>query len=264
MDQQPLITNDGGIHPVVIGYKHRQCGCLWIILLLSGIAGIISFASSIVYTVGIADDDFDSDTSSYSYSSEESYSYTNNDSLIQAVLFICWGIATMWVQMEDRGDFVLLTYGPCRWLLCGMGKEKIYYRQIRDYQISKSCFYGFGIPCCTSIKLFNTCSCCCGDGGVCCGHKTVKLTIKERPQGEHAIDEDSDCCAERCCLRCCCGENGEYCGKGCCCQPICNPCDANFCMMNTIFVSTNDPDGFMRLLQEKVGEDRDGTTFVTI
>eukprot|EP01084_Bolivina_argentea_P004346 8270_1 len=138
-----------------------------------------------------------------------------------------------------------------------MGKEKIRYRDIHHVSVSRSCFYGFGIPCCTSIKLFNTCSCCCGDGAECCRHQTIKLTIKERPQGEGATDEDN-CFCEQCCLQCCCGDRGEYLGKGACFECCCNPCDANFCIMNTVFVSTNDADGVLQLLNDKRQNRNDG------
>ena len=228
-----------------------------------GLGGILSFIGAVTY-------DEDEDNGTDSTTEDSDYYYDEDDAyngIIYAILLFCWGLSTVWTQIEDRGDYLLITYGPCRWLLCGMGKEKVYYRNIRDYQISKSCFYGFGIPCCTSIKLFNTCSCCCGDANASfCGHKTVKLTIRERPQGLHAIDDNEDCCAEKCCLQCCYGDNGDYCGKGCCCQPCCNPCDANFCAMNTIFVSTNDVEGVMQLLNEKAGIDGDGNnvTYATI
>ena len=217
-----------------------------------GLGALGSFAGGVAYCDG--DYDTDSDTDSDSDYDCENYP---GQLLGYAICGILWGIATMWTQIEDRGDYLLLTYGPCRWLLCGMGKEKVYYRNIRDYQISKSCFYGFGLPSCSSIKLFNTCSCCCGDNGSLCGHKTIKLTIKERPQGLNAID-DSDCCCESCCLRLFYGDNGHYIGKGCCCQPVCNPCDANCCAMNTIFLSTNDVNGVLQLLTQKADGAADG------
>ena len=63
--------------------------------------------------------------------------------------------------------------------------------------------------------------------------------------------DDMDCCLEKCCLNSFYGENGKYIGKGCCFQPCCNPCNANCCMMNTIYVSTNDPRGLMNLLNTR-------------
>lgn len=181
--------------------------------------------------------------------------------IIYAVLLICWAFATLWTEIEDRGDHLLLTYGPCRFFLCGMGKEKIPYDLIMDFEISQTCSYGFGINC-NTVKLFNTCSCCSADAKLC-GHKTVRITIKERPQAMDAID-DNDCCLERCFLHCCCGERGKYIGKGCCCQPCFNPCNANCCMMNTIFVSTNDAPNLLRLLEEKTGRRNDEAKQVTV
>eukprot|EP01083_Nonionella_stella_P086915 241640_1 len=210
------------------GYKRRQCGCLWIIFIIAGLAGVASFFLFIF-----------------------NVSHNTEYDLIYCILLICWGLATVWVQIEDRGEHLLIQYGPCRWMLCGMGKEKIPYDRIRDFEETQTCAYGFGINC-NAIKLFNTCSCCCGDMGRCCGHSVIRITVQERPQGFGAVDAN-DCCWERCFLNCCCGDRGKYIGKGCCCQPCCNPCNANCCMLNTIFVSTNDPEGLMQLLREKTG-----------
>ena len=98
---------------------------------------------------------------------------------------------------------------------------------------------------------FNTCSCCCGHKALCCGHTTVRLTIKERSQGLYALDDGKHCFFEKCCLKYCCGEGGEYIGKCCCFQPCVNPCNANCCMINNIFMSTNDPQELINLLKEK-------------
>ena len=248
----------------VIGYKSRQCSCLWILLLLGGLyihlhisanhhkstyarSGIGEITSFVFYALDPFDTADDAADTNTSYNS-------SNGNIVGGIIFLFWVFATFWIQVEDRGDHLLLTFGPCRWCLCGTGKEKIPYKNIRDYQISKSCFYGFGLPCCTSIKLFNSCSIgCCGKSGRCCAHKTVKLTIKERVQADEA-EEGTDCCCEKLCFRCCCGERGRYIGKGCCFQPCCNPCDANCCMVNTLFISTNDPEGLMKLLDSKVGQ----------
>eukprot|EP00483_Globobulimina_turgida_P002202 UN02204 len=146
----------------------------------------------------------------------------------------------LWIQVEDRGDHLLLTTGPCRWAVCGCGKEKIPYRNIRDFGVTQTCFYGRGIHHCSSVKLFNQCSCCCGDNRArCCGHKTIRLTINERPQGLGAKDP-GDCCWEKCCLSCFCGENGSWIGRGCCFQSCFNPCNADCCAMNTVFISNHD------------------------
>eukprot|EP01084_Bolivina_argentea_P272703 464378_1 len=232
------------------GYTRQQCGCLWILFLIGGLLGLGSFFSF----MACAD-------SPQGIICNRVPVYIGTDSnIFYCILFICWGLATIWLKIEDRGEHLLIHYGPCRWMLCGMGKEKIPYDRIRDFEVTQTCSYGFGINC-NTVKLFNTCSCCCGELGRCCGHTVVRITVQERPQGYGAIDP-TDCCCERCFLNCCCGARGKYIGKCCCFQPCCNPCNANCCMMNTIFVSTNDPEGLLQLLREKTG--RDEADHVTI
>ena len=124
-----------------------------------------------------------------------------------------------------------------------MGKEKIKYENIKYYSITKTCAFGFGIICCTGLKLFSICSC-------CCGQKIIRLSIKERYQGLNAHDPD-DCCLESCCLKTCCGKQAESCGSGGCCQPCCNPCGANCCVFNTVNISTEDPEGLLNLLNQR-------------
>lgn len=172
------------------------------------------------------------------------------------VLISC---AQIWTQVEDKGDYLLVTYGPCRWILCGMGKEKIYYDNIHKYTETRSCMYGAGIPHCSGVKLFNTCSCCCR-GIRCCGHKIIRLTIDERMQAFDAFDMHYDCCWESLCFNTLCGKHAEYVGKGCCCQKCFNPCNNNCCAMNQVYISTNDMEGLMRLLDAKCS---DGSTVVT-
>ena len=58
---------------------------------------------------------------------------------------IILALATMWITVEDRGEHLLVAWGPCRCFLCGMGKEKIKYSDIRSYQISKTCWFGMGL-----------------------------------------------------------------------------------------------------------------------
>merc|ERR1719229_831425 len=242
MDGNKPLTTDSNYQygaEQIISYNRRQIGCIGILLL---IGGILSFFGGIAAVAA--------------------GSMENSQNIVQGIIMIIISLAMIWIRVEDRGDYLLSTTGPCRWALCGMGKEKIYYRNIKDYAVTQTCFYGFGIHSCSSVKLFNNCSCCCG-GGNYCGHKTVRLTIDERPQGLNAKDAD-DCCWESCCLSCCCGENGHYIGKGCCFQPCCNPCNANCCAMNTVFVSTNDPKGFIQLLNQKVRPDGPEVQYATI
>jgi len=218
-------------------YKRRQCGCQWVFLLLGGLCLIASFGAYVVLKVEGEDD------------IAASMAYTQWQ-LGNAIGAIAIALATLWVTVEDQGDHLVVAWGPCRCFLCGAGKEKIKYSNIRSYQISKTCWFGVGLL--GAVKLFNTCSCCCGEMASLCGQQTVQLTIKERPQALGADDGDNWCC-ENCCIRCCCGERGFYCGKGCCFQPCCNPCDVNCCAVSTIFISTNDANGLMQLLDQKVG-----------
>jgi len=235
----------------LVGYESKQCGCIGVLALIASIGYFAAGAALIgLLATGHDLDDSDLDSDSDSDGALGGYAYGIGDCIGYGIgLFLC-GMATMFIYVRDGGDHLILETGPCRWMICGFGVEKIKYEDIYHYSVSRSCFYGFGLPCYTSVKLFNSCSCCCGEMASACGHSTVKLTIKERPQAEGAIDEDT-CCLEKCCLNCFCGENGEWLGKGCCCQPCINPCNSNFCIMNTVFVSTNDPDGFVRLLHEK-------------
>jgi len=215
------------------------CYLVWAAVL---IAFVVTFDSN-DYDDSDSDSDMDSDALS-------GFAAAIGDCIGYGIALFLVGMATMYIYVRDGGEHLVLETGPCRWMLCGFGVEKVKYADIYHYSVSRSCFYGFGLPCYTSVKLFNSCSCCCGENGSMCGHSTIKLTIRERPQAEDAVDDDT-CCLEKCCLKCFCGENGEWLGKGCCCQPCVNPCNSNFCIMNTVFVSTNDPDGFVRLLQEK-------------
>jgi len=232
-----------------MGYQSKQCGCIGVLALIASACYLAGGIAMVIF-VANGDLDSDSDTDSDSDDGTGGYSTAIGDLWGYGIALLMVGLATMYIHVRDGGDHLVLETGPCRWLICGYGVEKVKYVDIYHYSVSRSCFYGFGLPCYTSVKLFNSCSCCCGEMGRCCGHSTVKLTIRERPQAEGAIDDDT-CCLERCCLKCFCGENGEWIGKGCCCQPCVNPCNSNFCIMNTVFVSTNDPDGFVRLLQEK-------------
>jgi len=245
----------------LMGYQSKQCGCIGVIALISSIAYLAGAAAMI--SLVATGTDIDTDSDSDSDGTLDGYGAGIGDCIGYGIALFIIGMATMYIYVRDGGDHLLLETGPCRWLLCGYGVEKVRYEDIYHYSVSRSCFYGFGLPCYTSIKLFNSCSCCCGEMGRCCGHSTIKLTIRERPQAEGAVDDDT-CCLEKCCLKCFCGENGEWLGKGCCCQPCINPCNSNFCIMNTIFVSTDDPDGFVRLLQEKSAGGGNGADYEAV
>ena len=95
--------------------------------------------------------------------------------------------------------------------------------------------------------------------GGCCTQRTVRLTVNERMFGHDAVD-DTDCCLESCCLNNCFGEVCIDRGEGCCFQPCFNPCHANCCSLNTMYLSTNDPQGLVNLLNQKCG----GSVTVTI
>jgi len=223
-DQQD-VENPGQSQTGATGYCRRQPTFFGWMMLIGGILNVASAATGDLNNVG------------------------------NGIVYIIIGLAIMYFQVEDKGDYLLVTSGPMRWGLCGEGKEKIKYSEIRDYEVTKTCFFGFGLPCCTSVKLFNSCTCCCaccgGDMGGCCIQRTVRLTINERMQAKDARDPD-DCCLEACCLDNCCGDACLTSGQGCCCRSVCNPCGANCCAVNTVFISTNDPQGLIELLNSKV------------
>ena len=52
------------------------------------------------------------------------------------------------------GDHLRVEYGPLRYCLCGMGKTKIMYKDIKHWEVSRSCSYGFGVSFGMNIKLF--------------------------------------------------------------------------------------------------------------
>jgi len=222
--------------PLMNAYRRKQCGCLGVLLLIGGIMVLCDF--SIYIALSVADQP-----------GAEHLRYTQL-MVGNGVTAILIALATMWITVEDRGQFLLVQWGPCRCFLCGQGKEKILYKNIRSYQLSKTCWFGMGLF--GAIKLFNTCSCCCGDMGSLFGQHTIALTINERAQALGADDVENWWC-ENCCIRTCCGESGYWCGRGCCFQPCCNPCDANCCVVNTVYISTNDPNGLMQLLDQKTG-----------
>ena len=126
----------------VHGYNQKQAGLLWLACFAYGLYSLLlgSFTSD-----------------------------CNWDMIILGILLILWSSGIQWTQVQDKEDHLLLTWGPLRWILCGMGKEKIGYEDIKDYSITNTCFYGFGIPCCTGLKLFTTCSCGCKqDSSITC------------------------------------------------------------------------------------------------
>lgn len=219
------------------GYVQRQIGLLGILLIINGGA---SAAQAVLagYWGGLG----------------------------QPVCYILTGIALLWIEVADKGDYLLVTSGPCRWFLCGWGKEKVQYSEIRDYEVVKSCWYTIPeMGMCTGVRILNQCSflqlSCCGPAGTlkggCCGHKTVRLTIDDRMFGHNAADDDTDCCLENCCLKNCFGAKcagecaGGVCGEGCIFSKCFNPCGANCCSMNTMYISTNDAEGLIALLDSK-------------
>merc|ERR1712242_594725 len=71
-----------------------------------------------------------------------------------AIAAIFVALATMWITVEDRGEHLLVAWGPCRCFLCGSGKEKIKYSDIRTYQLTKTCWFGAGLI--GAVKLYVT------------------------------------------------------------------------------------------------------------
>jgi len=227
------------------GYCKRQIGLIGIMLLIGGVAAIAGGVVSIVFATDERP--------------------ANPNSIGQGIGMIITGLGFLYIDVEDKGDYLLVTSGPFRWCLCGWGKEKVKYSEITDFSTAKTCWYS--IPeyaCCTGVRLMNQCSCtqmdCCGSnmlvgGAGCCSQRTVRLTIKERNFGHEAVDGD-ECCLEKCCLERCFGATcsqdcfGGPCGEGCCFS-CCNPCGVNCCSMNTMYISTNDPEGLIDLLKNK-------------
>ena len=72
-----------------------------------------------------------------------------------SVLLIFYVFASMWTEVEDCEDHLLVTYGPLRWLLCGMGKEKVRYKNVVSFEVTKTCSYGAACRCdYHNVKLF--------------------------------------------------------------------------------------------------------------
>jgi len=222
--------------PMSDGYHKRQIGLFGILLIISG----LGFIGQII---------------------EGNYGAIGN-----LVVYVISGLGFLYIEVQDKGDYMLVTTGPIRWFLCGWGKEKVKYSEIVDYAQVKTCWYT--IPesgCCTGVRLLNQCSCfemaCCGPAGTlsggCCAQRTIRLTIKERMFAQDAADGEG-CCLEEFCLKKCfgtaCAENclGGVCGEGCCFS-MCNPCGVNCCSMNTMYISTNDPEGLLKLIGDKTG-----------
>jgi len=225
-------------------YCKRQVGLIGILLIVSGVAQLGNLATGEVNTMVNA--------------------------IVNCIVYCLMGLGMLWFQVEDKGDYLLVTSGPCRWMMCGWGKEKVKYSEIRDYETTKTCLFGEpGYPC-TGIRLMNQCSCCqCGFcapsasylSGGCCGQTTIRLAINERHFGTDAHDPERDCCLEGCCLRNCfgakCGQPclGGVCGEGCIFSMCFNPCGVNCMTMNTMFISTNDPQGLIALLNNKCNKE---------
>ena len=207
----PDIQSVNNTNPVKKRYNVRQWGCLWILFI---------FLSYICFMVAMNINIIDC-----------------TSSLLRVFLFYCstqclfWGISTIWLNIEDCGDYLLIRHGPCRWMSNGLGREKVQYTEIKSYDTT------FGFRCFDKVKVFNTCSCCCGyNAKCCCCQKTIRLKIKD----------GDECCWETFCISYCGG-----CNSGCynfvCCDVCC------FCCRNihSIFISTNDADGLIALLNEK-------------
>jgi len=226
------------------GYSKRQVGLIGIMLMILGVIRLGSM--------------YDPETNAISV-------YSIVSAAIASLFYVMLGLGFLWIEVSDQGDYLLVASGPCRWTLCGCGKEKVKYSEIRDFGTVKTCWYT--LPwhsCCSGVRVLNQCSCCqcacCGPAGSlqgdCCGQRTIRLTVKERMFGHQAFD-DEDCCLENLCLRNCLGRRcadecmGGVCGEGCCFATCFNPCGANCVSMNTMYISTNDPEGLIHLLESK-------------
>ncbi len=72
-------------------------------------------------------------------------------SAVNVVMSILWGLGFLWIEVADKGDHLLVTTGPCRWAWCGWGKEKVKYSEIRDYEVTKSCWFMSPGLCCSGV-----------------------------------------------------------------------------------------------------------------
>lgn len=102
-------------------YYQRQVGLLGILLIISGIAQLARLATSDWGVIGIA------------------------------IFEVLWGLGFLWIEVEDKGESLLVTTGPCRWTWCGWGKEKVKYSEIRDYDIAKTCMLTMPGSFCTGV-----------------------------------------------------------------------------------------------------------------
>ena len=105
------------------GYCKRQVGLLGILLIISGIGSVGQVLMRDNYGAGV-----------------------------NVILYIAWGLSFLWIEVADKGDYLLVTTGPCRWLMCGWGKEKVKYSDVRDFEIVKSCWFMTPGVCCTGVK----------------------------------------------------------------------------------------------------------------
>ena len=78
------------------GYCKRQVGLIGILLILSGIGSVGQILMRDNYGAGV-----------------------------NVILYIAWGLSFLWIEVADKGDYLLVTTGPCRWLMCGwMGQRE--------------------------------------------------------------------------------------------------------------------------------------------
>lgn len=232
-----LLNMSGQATSLNIGFKDKQYGCIGLLLVIISLASIIA---SIVLYLYIPNDTNDDYTVYIAVQASRMLFY--------GIFFLFIGLGQLYIEVEDDGDCLLVNYGPFRHCLCGFGKSKIRYRDIKDYEISRSCAYGVGVI--FGSKLFSSCSI-----GLPCffKHEIIRITVKERYVGHDVLDVN-DCCLEYCCMRCCCdgniNGNAEHCGNGFICQ-CCNGCKANCLRYNTFYISTNKSQEFINNLRSK-------------
>jgi len=101
------------------GYRQRQVGMIGIICIIVGVASLADCVD------GAINDDL--------------VSIING--AVRSIIYCLIGLGFLWFQVEDKGDHLMVTSGPCRWLLCGWGKEKVQYSEIRDFQTTKTCLF---------------------------------------------------------------------------------------------------------------------------
>ena len=69
--------------------------------------------------------------------------------------WFCLGMGFLWIEISDEGGYLLVRSGPWGWSWMGCGKEKIKYSEIRDYSISRMCWFPGPGQCCSGVTIID-------------------------------------------------------------------------------------------------------------